>query len=632
MKYLLIAFSFAFLSSVAFGGELDVKPEKPMQGDTLELIYSRADFFSAGEELFAYFYSFDNKHSEPFAFESPMIYDSTSGKYFTKATVPDGSTFLLMKIGDGVDFDDNRTKYWETLVYNRLQKPLRGANLAAGVVRMGNLPPQYDRLVDFEAALDYLEAETELYPDNIQAIIGLTSLKYDLKKITKSLFQDKMLEAAGMKFDADDENEVKAVSRALRVVNQNDRADQIERKYAIDHPKSELAEEMVLTSLAKAESLSEFSEGVMVFLKNYLHSDSRDRIFSAFVTGYLQSGKYDELKTKLAELPEVPASVYAQLAFAMLEDDKIMPGATSDAKIKEADTLMQIAVIEASKDKYNLTPRNLTVSEWKRRRELTLAAILQSYGDFYLKTEDFDKAAEKYRAAEEILGDDSGPALYVNLTSALTNLGKDTLAYQTTVEAILNSVATDEIYEMHEDLFEKVKTIGQDYDLVIDSLRKQAEMQRLAELEREKLDIDERLGELKRLDGVIVDIGDFDGVRVIALWSSWAGPAQEALPVFEELEGDYADDDSVRFFAVNVWEKEGDREEIIREYVESAGLEIPIYIDITDRLPRVLGTVGLPTFYFVDKSGKTQFKITGFDFDERFLRDAKDRIEYLKRN
>jgi peroxiredoxin len=109
-------------------------------------------------------------------------------------------------------------------------------------------------------------------------------------------------------------------------------------------------------------------------------------------------------------------------------------------------------------------------------------------------------------------------------------------------------------------------------------------------------DLDVRLTDL---DGREIRLADFAGKPVwVVFWATWCPPCQQETPdirtVYKANEAD-----GLVVVAVDVQEPA----DTIREYVQRYGLTYTIGVDTYAAIMRTYGVFGLPTHYFIDRTG-----------------------------
>jgi peroxiredoxin len=116
--------------------------------------------------------------------------------------------------------------------------------------------------------------------------------------------------------------------------------------------------------------------------------------------------------------------------------------------------------------------------------------------------------------------------------------------------------------------------------------------------------------QLKDYQGNLVNLSDFKGKPIlINFWATWCPPCQIEMPGIAEIYRQYQKDDLV-VLGVN------DREEAstVKKYVEAAGYSWQMLLDHDGNLKVNYQVVGLPTTFFIDRSGVIRFiEVGGLD-------------------
>lgn len=616
--------------SVKSQSELTMKPEKVHENEKIVFSYIPSEKYTKGEKLYLSLFTFTYSSTNPAAHELVFRYVKDSVKYVAEFTLPANVIYTIMHVTNGKLIDNNGGNFWDILVLNTEGKPLKGAYLKNSITYLGNLPISADREANFTKAVELLKKEIELYPDNVQADIGLTSLQFDLKLINKTDFDNKMSNLAMARFNPDDENDVRAMSRALKIMNNQDKAGKIEADYAVKFPQSSLAEELYMASLAKAKSRKEFTDGAVEYFNKFPNSANKDRINSALISSFMQSGAYGELLEKMNTIKNIGPGAYIKLAFSMLENDKVFADSGKEYKINEAARLLKIAEKEASNVSLLAKPQYMTDSEWKRRQEIDLAAVQESLGKVYNMKKEYSAAVSSYNTAMDIYADEAPPELYESIIQGYYELAEYDKAYRMTEKSLLNSKSTDEIDKLFPNLYKKLKGDEADYSSAFDSLLLKAKNNRIANLKKNMLNLKVDLGMIETLNGIKIDLNIIKGkVIILEFWSTWCGPCSDVLSSLESIYNMYSDNSNIMIAAVDIWEKGTDRKTDVQNYVEKGEFDLPVYLDIKDNLPKKLSVSGLPTRYYFDKEGVLQFKEIGFSGMDESIRNASDIIELL---
>jgi thiol-disulfide isomerase/thioredoxin len=631
----------------AFAGELRIMPENPEMGAEMVLSYIPSDDFSddfdniynADENTgyYLFLYEFTETEQLPSATQLELTPDD-SGRFYATYSLAPKTVFAIAKIARTYDrniaFDDNNDKFWDFYVHKE-GKPRIGSHLKAGLSYLGNLPENCSRAVDFEAAVDNLEKETKLFPENLTAKIGLTSLLFDLKKITEEEFIDRMKLYTDAYFDRSDESAVRSVSRALRTLNRAAEAHTIEQQFVQSHPASSLAREHHLSKLSSAETLEDFSRTALDYIRLFPNSENLPRIYSALVTAYLQINEVKPLLGLLESLNNVPPTVYSQIAEEIAERRELMPDMNIRQQLSYAREIYAIGLEMINADEYDhqkIRPAYFTEIAWYYEGQLLEGAMYEAGGDIYYLSDKFHRANDYYLNAIIIQSDMATDVLYQNCINSFINVNSADTAYEVASRAIKHSKTNDFILDVHDSLFSVVnRNRSLTYDNAFDELRDEARNRRVTKLKYELLDRPAPAFAVQTLDDRIYEIGDFRGRTFIAVfWATWCGPCQVMMNAVNNLYKDRKNDPDVVFAGINIWEKSDTDEGDIEEFLEENEYNFAIYLDKTGILPQKFGITGLPVAVVIDPDGRLRYKISGFPGEKQFDRRIEDLLYIIR--
>jgi thiol-disulfide isomerase/thioredoxin len=628
-KINIILIALIYVSCSCFAGELQINPQSPTIGSVINVKYFADGRFFVDENLSLRVYAFTSNSTNPTAYEFSLSYNKVQSFYFGNFTVPDETVFILMKVASLEHIDNNSGEFWD-LLFSSNEKPLRNTNLKAGLSYLGNLPENLNRNIDFKKAIYYLQKEIENYPDNVPAQIGLASLQLDLQKIDYKEYSAKVEKIIKTSYDKNNEAEVRAISRALKTLNKKDEAEKLEKDFIKKFPQSNLAEEIFMADLAKANSLEKFSDGILEYLKKFNDVSNRERIYSALVSGYLQVGKADEVIELLNKQNDVPSGAYAQIAFALVNNDEFSE-MTDEYKLQKAKNLMNISIYGIKQNNLNNKPDYITISEWELRNKIRLATLLEQYGQILMAAQEYEEAYNKYAEALDVYKNDAPVSLYENVVKLCMILGKYQTAYNIAELSVKNSKDSEVIIDFFEQLHKQLNK-SETFDVMLIALKNEARNERLKKLSYSRLNKDIQNITFVDLNGKRISLKELNGkVIVLMLWSSWCGPCDDALKGFYFLSDAYADSSDVIIASVNLWENAKDVKKTVKDYFAESDVKFKIWIDDTNALPFEAGITGLPSVCFIGKNGKIEFIDRGFTNNDEFLLNSKDKVSLISR-
>ncbi len=104
---------------------------------------------------------------------------------------------------------------------------------------------------------------------------------------------------------------------------------------------------------------------------------------------------------------------------------------------------------------------------------------------------------------------------------------------------------------------------------------------------------------LSDVNGRDVSLSDFTGQPVVVnFWATWCPPCRLEMPELQNAYDTYRDQGLV-VLAVNAQEAEPQ----VRAFFEEMGFTLPALLDSDGQVGRAYGTPGLPSTFFIDRSG-----------------------------
>jgi thiol-disulfide isomerase/thioredoxin len=114
---------------------------------------------------------------------------------------------------------------------------------------------------------------------------------------------------------------------------------------------------------------------------------------------------------------------------------------------------------------------------------------------------------------------------------------------------------------------------------------------------------------LKTLEGQELTLASLKGkVVLIDFWATWCGPCRESIPHLVDLYKNYREKG---FEIIGMSVDKGDAE-VVRRYSKTMAIPYPILI-ASEAVTRNYGVTALPTTFLIDKEGKIQERVIGFN-------------------
>jgi thiol-disulfide isomerase/thioredoxin len=92
---------------------------------------------------------------------------------------------------------------------------------------------------------------------------------------------------------------------------------------------------------------------------------------------------------------------------------------------------------------------------------------------------------------------------------------------------------------------------------------------------------------------------------LVNVWATWCGPCRREMPALAAL----ARKMGPRLEVVAI--DQGEDAQVVNAYVKQFGVGFPVYLDRDQRVGTILHLVGLPSSFFVDRSGVVRDAVDG---------------------
>lgn len=618
-----ISILFFSLKLNLFSGELFIKPEQPQRNQLCSLIYTN-NFLENSNSLIAIVYQFKNNLIEPEAIEVNLQKESQntfSGIFFLN----DDVAFCLIKIMLDDEFDSNNQQFWDFTVVNENLKPVLNADYFKAYSYLGTLPENCQRLTNFKKAVEYFENELKNYTENRLALLTLLLIKKDRNLITDDDFRtsvNKILDKFGSELN---ESELVLMLRALRLINENRKAESLEKNFIKKNPTSRTAQEYEVKSLSSVTRANEFHRLAFEFLIKYPDSHLREKIWVGLMQSFIQTNQLERFIEELDKHTNVPHQIYSRLAFNLIKNKDI---SQSNAKNLDIDRFMNLCIEKFEVQTQTAKPKYYSDREWQKIVKINLSRLYQEWGDLYSLSNDFESSYEKYLEAMFFLNSDYPISLTESFLLVATQIKRDSMAIEVATRSILDSKSTNFIDSVFLDLNQKKYKSDSIAKRQFNNLKKIAEKERRKRLKSSLLNLKFDSIQLQTLDNTKLNLNNYkNNILILALWAKWCNPCINSLKFFEDYIKKELYEKNVIFFSVNTMDEDKKK---INEFLRNNKINLTYYVDINDEIALNLGLSGLPTTVFIDKSGIIRYIEKGFIDKASFKQIIEDMIFILE--
>lgn len=611
-----------FLIVVSAHAGVNILPMSPKTGEsiTIEYVPTNADvaWAEGSKNLHAVFFAFTRDAEAPVASEVPL---TKSGKRWSgKFTPASDVVFGLIKVGDGIRYDNNGELYWNVFLHNASGKDLRDAHLKAAFAAFGMLPQECRRKQDLEEAEAELLAEEKNYPNNIAAQVNLVMLQKNNKTMDETEANVKLRHIAESTKTYSSVIDAIAVSQAYKQTGSTDEEMRVMREASLKFPGSKIEEQSKLGDLSKAANVTAYLHAINLHLLDYPNTFAKQNLLDAAIQASSRSGDLRELVAFIDKTPGIPAvTIYQAVNYV----------GANDSLRNDAYRLIDKGL--AAADNASIRPQHVGPSEWNEQQRISKSLLNFVKGAILT---DEGKNAEGLAALETAVrlgGDQTDKSVYEHYISSLITAGRKKDAADAAKTAIARGSATQSVFDSFRTLMREEGMNSASAESELSKLRAQARKVVAQELARSMLNQPMIDGNLTTLDGRPIRISDWKGkVVLIDYWATWCGPCRKSFPSMQKLYEAYKNNPGVTFAIVNVWERGDDRVKIVNDFLKNnPSLSFPVYLDKTDAVVSKYGVTGIPTKFFLGKDGRVQFKEVGYLPEEQFLEESTNRIEML---
>lgn len=616
MKNIIIII-FIFLSTNTFG-QLNIFPSKPEVGQEINISYF-GDLVKEGAKIWCIF-GYDSTYN----LVSKVIPSSiVEGKLVGQFILPDSVSFIMLYVAYKREIDNNSGVGYGFNVYLN-GMPRTGTYFMEGnSIELNKF--NFKGIIDHERALNLIEKEYALNPIMKNKTLG---------------FYVKIMSKIPGRF----EDAYALSEKAYRKVLETGNYDVFTYFYSdiLARGNSRLSDSLKLLVEKKYPSGS-FALNVQMNEMKFLTEDDPDFV----IQKYTQLRK--DFSLLLSNNRKILITRYLLDAYVTKGDtlslEKTMKE-ISDSPIFFNTVSYGYKEMAAKLEKQNNLSKakiysELSILNFKKFDSLSsqYGEALAIYAKILFKMGDVDASIRNQRKAVYLTNHiriDINEALVKYLMAA--NHFEDVLKVsEGFISENLGNEQIDSLYKVAYFNLNKKDTIG--YESNLNRIKGISEDTYSLELEKKIIDVLAPDFELFDLNGAKVKLSDYRGsIVVLDFWATWCGPCLKAFPAMKAVMRELKDK-QVKFLFVDTFEddesasrtsekiksvlkkKEAEDFHVILDNKLSYGYKAAIDFKVPS----------IPAKYIIDTKGNLRYSSTGYDTDEKLIREIKSIIEILNR-
>jgi thiol-disulfide isomerase/thioredoxin len=584
---------------------LRLEPAQPHPGDKLTVTYdAKGTPLADAATIEGYAYLYDGPKFR--AYDVPLTREGAvlKGTIPTEATT-DGVVFSFRS--EGLT-DDNAKLGYFTYLYDAKGQPVAGAQ--------GGLGTMYAQWGDWVAgiennrgkAIELLEAEVAAYPTGEAIFLNtyLNVLAGQGKEKGKKIARARLDALAGKKNLTVEE--LNALYYGYSRLEQEDKANAYKILIMQREPKGEVAEGERFMKIYGEKDPAKKLVLVQQFEKDFPKSNRLEYSYTSTALAYLDGQGAAGLEKFVRE-----------------NFKKLTPGAcnTIARKIYEtgkdfslAETLAKMGLdkaLGAVREPVGEQPSHFTAKQWQQERQNTLGTVLDTYGTIL---DQQGKVEAAYEVFAEAVKQQKGQNAEVNerFVAVLVKTKRHKEALAEGDKFIPQGKGTREMKDALRLAYIAVNGNEKGYDRYLASLEAPAREKMRKELARKMISEPAPSFTLQDLNGNTISSEALKGKTVVVdFWATWCGPCVASMPGMQQAVARYKNDPTVQFLFVNSWQREDDKQKIVRDFLEKKKYDFTVPMDVDNKVIDAYKVDGIPTKFIIDPQGNIRFKSVGFD-------------------
>jgi thiol-disulfide isomerase/thioredoxin len=567
------------------------RPEKPRPGDEVGIMYdARKTALAGAEKILAAGYVYNGTQRE---WQSSTLLregDVYKGSIQTNA---DSDGIVLTFFNESLE-DNNRGEGYFTFLYDAGGNPVAGARGGlAAVYSLGSYTGQNPEKAD-----QLLRQEYQQHPESESLFLNTY-----LAILTRNRFEDarqevlSKLDAVALKHFLSQE-ELEALATWHSFYNQPVKAEKYKALLRRKHPGSEMVQEERIAGIRAEKNFQKKLAKLQQFTADFPDYLTLDGEYSAVADSLFGWQQLKELATFVQKHGDrIRIKTYNDMAWQLYEQAR---------ELELAELLAARAADRIHTERNDGTWHILEVPH---------GYALDTYGAILTKQ---GKDEEAFRILKEAFTLDEGRTRTISerYVSVLVKTKRYQVAITTAENLIAENRDTPKMQEDFRRAYIAVNGNEKGFDRQLEALEASARERMKKELTGKMISEPAPSFTLQDLNGNTISSEALKGKTVVVdFWATWCGPCVASMPGMQQAMARYKADPTVQFLFVNSWQREADKQQVVRNLLEKKKYDFTVPMDVDNKVIGAYKVESIPAKFIIDPQGNIRFKSDGFEGD-----------------